>query len=90
MVRVEGNWTCQCVAVNTNQLIIVSEGGNHRISVFTSEGQFVRLFGRQGEKPREFNFPSRDWSVELCTGVTIVTMLKQQHFVNEFHQLVLS
>ena len=30
---------------------------NHRVSVFTSEGQFVTSFGRRGQGPGEFNYP---------------------------------
>ena len=35
----------------------VSDAGNHRVSVFTSEGQFVTSFGRKGVGPGEFKFP---------------------------------
>ena len=31
--------------------------GNHRVSVFTSEGHFLTSFGGRGEGPGEFNFP---------------------------------
>ena len=50
--RGELNWP-SAVAIDTNNLVYVSERDNHRVSVFTSEGQFVMSFGRPGE----FNFP---------------------------------
>ncbi len=37
------------VAVDASSLVYVSEKNNHRISVFTSEGKFVTLFGRNGK-----------------------------------------
>ena len=33
------------VCIDTSDLLYVSEGGNCRVSVFTSEGHFVRSFG---------------------------------------------
>jgi tripartite motif-containing protein 2/3/tripartite motif-containing protein 71 len=38
-------------------MVYVSEGDNHRVSVFTSEGRFVMTFGREGEGPGEFKCP---------------------------------
>ena len=38
-------------------MVYVSEGWGHRISVFTSEGQFVTSFGNNREKSGEFNYP---------------------------------
>ena len=35
------------VTIGTNNLVYVSEHNNHRVSVFTSEGQFVVSFGRK-------------------------------------------
>ncbi len=32
----------------------ISDLGNHRVSVFTSEGQFVRSFGSNGEGQGQF------------------------------------
>ena len=45
------------VAIDTNNLVYVSDCYNHRVSVFTSEGQFVVSFGRKGQGPGEFNCP---------------------------------
>ena len=38
-------------------MVYVSEQDNHRISMFTTEGQFVTSFGREGAGPGEFNRP---------------------------------
>ena len=45
------------VAVDTSGMVYVSEEDNHRVSVFTTEGQFVTSFGRKGAGPGEFNSP---------------------------------
>ena len=45
------------VAVDTSGMVYVSEHCIHRVSVFTSEGQFVTSFGRKGEGPGEFKYP---------------------------------
>ena len=46
------------VAIDTDNLVHVIEYANHRITVFTPEGQFVLSFGRKGQGPGEFYFPS--------------------------------
>ena len=38
-------------------MIYVSDGGNHRVSVFTSDGQFVRSFGSKGSGTGQFSSP---------------------------------
>ena len=45
------------ITVDSNGLVYVCECGNHRVSVFTSEGQFVTSFGREGSGPGEFSYP---------------------------------
>ena len=45
------------IAVDTSGMVYVSEGGSHCVSVFTSEGQFVILFGRKGFGPGKFTCP---------------------------------
>ena len=45
------------VAVDTSGMVYVSDVKNHRVSVFTTEGQFVTSFGREGTGPGEFNRP---------------------------------
>ena len=36
------------LAIDSSDRVYVSEYSNHRVSVFTSEGQFVMSFGRHG------------------------------------------
>ena len=38
-------------------MVYVAEGGNHRISVFTTDGVFIRHIGHQGSGEGEFNNP---------------------------------
>jgi tripartite motif-containing protein 2/3/tripartite motif-containing protein 71 len=39
------------IAIDASDMVYVSESGNHRVSVFTSEGQFVTSFGKEGRGP---------------------------------------
>ena len=60
MVRVRGiELNCPTnIAIDTSDnMVYVSENSNNRVSVFTSEGQFVKSFGRWGKGPGEFNHP---------------------------------
>ena len=50
------------MAIDTNDLVYVSEWNNHRISIFTREGHFLRSFGSHGQGPGQFNNP---------TGITV-------------------
>ena len=45
------------VAVNEKNEIAVTESGNNRIQVFSSNGIHLRSFGRIGDKPGEFAWP---------------------------------
>ena len=45
------------VAVNERNEIAVTEFGNHRIQVFSSDGTYLRSFGRLGGKQGEFKCP---------------------------------
>ena len=54
--RGELNWP-SAVAIDTNNLVYVSEENNHRVSVFTSECQFLSSFGEYAEVHGEFRFP---------------------------------
>ena len=47
------------VAVNEDDEIAVTDFGNHRIQVFSSDGTYLRSFGRKGDKRQgQFNFPA--------------------------------
>ena len=45
------------IAIDSSDRVYVSEYLHHRVSVFTSEGQFVTLFGSEGEGPGQFKNP---------------------------------
>ncbi|XP_020608982.1 E3 ubiquitin-protein ligase TRIM71-like [Orbicella faveolata] len=46
------------VAVNERNEIAVTDALNHRIQVFSSDGTYLRSFGREGDKQGEFDFPA--------------------------------
>ena len=46
------------VAVNERNEIAVTETGNNRVFVFSSDGIYIRSFGSKGDKQREFNYPA--------------------------------
>ena len=45
------------VAVNERNEIAVTETGNNRIQIFSSDGTYLSSFGKKGDKQGEFNFP---------------------------------
>ena len=45
------------VAIDSDDAVYVADYGNHRISLFTSKGYFLRSFGMQGEGPGQFKHP---------------------------------
>ena len=45
------------VAVNERNEIAVTEPGSFRVKVFSSDGTYLRSFGRKGDKQGEFDFP---------------------------------
>ncbi|XP_078361721.1 E3 ubiquitin-protein ligase TRIM71-like [Oculina patagonica] len=53
--RLYGPWG---VAVNERNDIAVTETGNHRVSVFSSDGTHLRSFGKKGNKQGEFDYPA--------------------------------
>ena len=46
------------VAVNDQDEIAVTECGNHRVSVFSTDGTHLRSFGWEGQNNGAFQFPS--------------------------------
>ena len=54
-----GKFNVPCgVAVNNRNEIAVTEWGNDRVSVFSSDGTHLRSFGGGGPAPGEFEYPS--------------------------------
>ena len=65
------------IAVDDNNLVYITESvtldqeGNHCVSIFTSDGQFVRAFGAYGSSVGQFNLPNgitfdRDGCCYVC------------------------
>jgi len=46
------------IAVDKEGNIYVSDGGNHRIQKFDSDGNHLQTIGRKGQGPGEFESPS--------------------------------
>ena len=56
-----GDGMFQCpygVAVSDGDEIVVTDGWNHRVQVFDSNGTLLRSFGHKGENDGEFNYPA--------------------------------
>ena len=54
------------VAVNDRDEIAVTEFGNHRVSVFSSDGTHLRSFGRKGKNNGELQYPA---------GIALIVMV---------------
>ena len=55
-----GDGMFQCpygVAVSDGDEIVVTDGWNHRVQVFDSNGTLLRSFGHKGENAGEFSYP---------------------------------
>jgi len=46
------------VEVNVRDEIAVTDGLNHRVQVFNSDGKYLRSFGREGHNAVEFDYPT--------------------------------
>ena len=58
------------LAVAPDGLVYVSDSDNHRVQVFTADGDFVREFGSAGSGPGEFTIPF-DLSVDVDGNVYV-------------------
>jgi DNA-binding beta-propeller fold protein YncE len=45
------------IAIGPDGLVYVSDADNHRVQVFTAEGEFVHEFGELGSAPGQFTIP---------------------------------
>lgn len=68
------------VAVDANR-IIVADGGNNRIQIFSDTGQFITSFGSHGSGPGQFNIPS---SVAVDNDGRIIVCDYSNHRIQVF------
>ena len=45
------------ITIDNEDKIYVTENGNHRVSVFTSDGGYLTSFGSHGNGPQQFQYP---------------------------------
>ena len=45
------------ICIDSDDVLYVTEWGNHRISMFTCEGKLISSFGTKGNGPGQFNQP---------------------------------
>ena len=69
------------VAVNDKDEIAVTELGNNRVSVFSSDGTHLRSFGRKGQNNGEFQFPT---GIAFDSHGNIVVADRYNHRVQVF------
>ena len=61
----------ECITIDENNILYVTESGNHRVSVFKTTGEIVTRFGSVGKNSGELKFPmgitiDRNGSVYVC------------------------
>ncbi|XP_078361702.1 E3 ubiquitin-protein ligase TRIM71-like [Oculina patagonica] len=71
------------VAVNERNEIAVTEKGNNRIQVFSTDGTFLRSFGTKGNKQGEFDFPS---GIAFDKNINIIVVDSQNNRVQCFSE----
>ena len=79
------------VAVNERNEIAVTDNGNNRIQLFSSDGSYLRSFGAKGDKQGEFDFPcgiafdkKGDIIVADCDNHRIQCFSEQGEHLNTF------
>ena len=80
------------VAVNECNEIAVTDNGNNRVQLFSSDGTYLRLFGTKGDKQGEFNFPSgivfdiknKNILVADCRNHRVQFFSKQGEYLKQF------
>ncbi len=67
----------ECVAVDTSGFLYVTESKSHRVSVFRTSGECVKVFGSKGKGEGEFNFPM-GVAVDEYGGVFVCELLNNR------------
>ena len=57
MVMVNFNYPLGITVDNQTNNIYVTDSNNHRIQIFTHEGQFIGKWGEKGNGDGQFNYP---------------------------------
>ncbi|XP_078361722.1 E3 ubiquitin-protein ligase TRIM45-like [Oculina patagonica] len=71
------------VAVSERNEITVTEIGNHRVSVFSSDGTHLRSFGRKGDQQGEFDYPA---GIAFDNNGNIIVVDGNNHRVQVFSE----
>lgn len=45
------------IAIGSGNVVYVGEWGNQRVSIFSTNGELIKSFGRMGKGPGQFNGP---------------------------------
>ncbi|KAL4677997.1 hypothetical protein H8959_020671 [Pygathrix nigripes] len=69
------------VACDASRRIVVADKDNHRIQIFTFEGQFLLKFGEKGTKNGQFNYP---WDVAVNSEGKILVSDTRNHRIQLF------
>ena len=65
-------WRPTGIAVDeVGSRLIVTDKDNHRVVIFTLEGNFVSCFGKKGHQNGEFNYP---WGVAVSPDGEIIAV----------------
>lgn len=70
------------VAVNEHDEIAVTDSGNHRVQVFSSNGTYLRSFGEKGGRQGKFHTPS---GIAFATNDNIIVGESGNHFIQIFN-----
>lgn len=74
------------LSVGPDGLVYVAEEGNHRIAVFTPDGQFVYSFGEQGRADQPGAYFERPHSVAIDPSGEILVVDTWNYLVRRFDQ----
>jgi tripartite motif-containing protein 2/3/tripartite motif-containing protein 71 len=69
------------ISIDSEDVVYVTEYHNHRVSVFTCEGEFLRSFGTKGIGPGQFAYP-RGIAVDK-NGVGYVSDMNNNHLLDQ-------